>query len=371
MNQKRTDLATALLAAACILIDVVGGIVAQRLMLPLWLDSLGTVAAAYLMGPVSGAIVGVAGIVTSSILRGSTFAYGLTGAGIGIIVGLAARRGNFETVFGTLSCASLVTLVAVAISTPFNILLSGGMTSNPWGDAVIEFMQSMGVNRYLCYITGQFYLDFLDKVITLLALYGALRLYQRLRKRPQDEAVEAKDVTVETLCVLALALVVGLAAPNRAHAETGDLSEVAFYAATQTIYSSSNGLPCGEANDIAQTNDGVLWIGTYAGLYRYSGTEFRAMSEYESVRNVNCLYVDDIGRPTWSPPSRRSLRMTASSRTSTATYTATMQAPASRTTGCRSSSSTSTLLQQAPPRQSETRLRPSGAVTSPCSRVTT
>ena len=64
----------------------------------------------------------------------------------------------------------------------------------------------------------------------------------------------------------------------------------------QTVYSSNNGLPCGEANDIAQTNDGVLWIGTYAGLYRYNGREFRWVDNYESVRNVNCLYVDEEGR---------------------------------------------------------------------------
>ncbi|MCR5557747.1 MAG: hypothetical protein K6F75_09350 [Butyrivibrio sp.] len=64
----------------------------------------------------------------------------------------------------------------------------------------------------------------------------------------------------------------------------------------QSIYSSSNGLPCGEANAIAQTNDGVLWIGTYAGLYRYNGREFRWVDNYESVKNVNCLYVDEEGR---------------------------------------------------------------------------
>lgn len=289
MNQKRTDIAIALLAATCILVNVIGGAVAQSLSLPLWLDSFGTVFAAYLMGPVSGAIVGFAGSLTSSLLRDNSFLYGITGACIGIIVGLASRRGNFETVFGTLSCASLVTLVAVAISTPLNIVLAGGMTQNPWGDGVIEFMRAAGVNPYICYATGQFYLDFLDKVVTLLALFATLRLRGRVRRKP-------KDTKAEVLCMVALALVTGLLAPGTARADTRGMSAVDFYAATQTVYGSSNGLPCGEANDIAQTSDGVLWIGTYAGLYRYSGTEFKAMSDFESVRNVNCLFVDDEGR---------------------------------------------------------------------------
>ena len=64
----------------------------------------------------------------------------------------------------------------------------------------------------------------------------------------------------------------------------------------QTIYSSTNGLPCGEANDINITRDGIIWIGTYAGLYRYNGREFRWMDGFDSVRNVNCLYVDEEGR---------------------------------------------------------------------------
>lgn len=62
-----------------------------------------------------------------------------------------------------------------------------------------------------------------------------------------------------------------------------------------TVYSSDNGLPCGEANDIVQTKDGILWVGTYAGLYRYNGSEFRWM-DFDSVRNVNCLFADEEGR---------------------------------------------------------------------------
>ena len=64
----------------------------------------------------------------------------------------------------------------------------------------------------------------------------------------------------------------------------------------QTIYNDGNGLPGGKANDIAQTKDGILWVGTYGGLYRYNGSRFRWMNEYESVKNVNCLYTDEAGR---------------------------------------------------------------------------
>ena len=64
----------------------------------------------------------------------------------------------------------------------------------------------------------------------------------------------------------------------------------------QTVYNRENGLPGGCANDIAQTADGILWIGTYGGLYRYNGNEFQWMDEFESVKTVNCLYTDEEGR---------------------------------------------------------------------------
>ena len=96
--------------------------------------------------------------------------------------------------------------------------------------------------------------------------------------------------------VIILGLLLGLSVPESVKAQTGSGESTDYNDYVQSVYSSNNGLPCGEANDIAQTNDGVLWIGTYAGLYRYNGREFRWVDNYESVRNVNCLYVDEEGR---------------------------------------------------------------------------
>ncbi len=64
----------------------------------------------------------------------------------------------------------------------------------------------------------------------------------------------------------------------------------------QTIYSRQEGLSVGAANDIVSTADGILWIGTYAGLYRYNGTKFQLMNQFSSIKSVECLYVDDKDR---------------------------------------------------------------------------
>ena len=62
------------------------------------------------------------------------------------------------------------------------------------------------------------------------------------------------------------------------------------------VYNSRNGLPTSEANAIAQTGDGFIWIGAYAGLIRYDGNNFERIDDETGISNVRCLYVDSRDR---------------------------------------------------------------------------
>lgn len=62
------------------------------------------------------------------------------------------------------------------------------------------------------------------------------------------------------------------------------------------LYNNKNGMPTSEANVIAQTSDGFLWIGSYAGLIRYDGTTFERISPSTGIANVTCLYTDSSDR---------------------------------------------------------------------------
>ena len=292
-----------LVIAASLLLNYFGRILASMYNLPFWLDSTGTALSAYLYGPVVGAIVGATSNLIYHITVNSNPIYGLVSISIGIVVGIAARRKSLETFFGTLTTCMMVSITAMVVATPLNFLFKGGYTGNMWGDAVIGFLVERGVPEVLSKPVGQLYLEQLDKLITLLLLFlivKGLRLALRLirGKQPAPEAAEQKTEPVKMLALfLAVGLgLAGIAGGTRAAAEEEPKNESNYNDYVQTIYSSQNGLPCGEANDIAQTNDGILWIGTYAGLYRYNGREFRWMDNYESVRNVNCLYVDEEGR---------------------------------------------------------------------------
>ena len=62
------------------------------------------------------------------------------------------------------------------------------------------------------------------------------------------------------------------------------------------LYDNKSGLPTSEANAIAQTREGFIWIGTYSGLIRYDGNSFERIESIEGIRNVRCLFVDGQNR---------------------------------------------------------------------------
>ena len=62
------------------------------------------------------------------------------------------------------------------------------------------------------------------------------------------------------------------------------------------LYDNSNGLPTSEANVIAQTGEGFLWIGCYGGLIRYDGDAFVRIDSSTGITSVRSLCVDSRDR---------------------------------------------------------------------------
>ena len=292
-----------LMLAVCLAMNCYGSILADSLRLPVWLDSAGTVITAYMAGPFCGAVVGATTNLLLHLYQGEGWIYALVSVWIGIAVGFVSRRKQGRlTLFEALTLSGGVSIGSTAIATPLNLLLNGGSTGNIWGDAVISFLTEQGFREVPSVLIGQLYVEMLDKVVVMLLVYLLILLASLVlrRKRGGDEPEDgaehtAGDAARAAALLIAAGLCAGALAPGAARAEEkpGALS---FTDYVQTIYASQNGLPCGEANDIAQTRDGILWIGTYAGLYRYNGRTFQWMDHFDSVRNVNCLYVDEEGR---------------------------------------------------------------------------
>ena len=71
-----------------------------------------------------------------------------------------------------------------------------------------------------------------------------------------------------------------------------------FASYKETLFHSGNGLLSDEANAIAQSHDGYLWIGSYAGLMRYNGQSFQQMKDdyNQAIVRVSCMFEDSRQR---------------------------------------------------------------------------
>lgn len=272
-----------LFVAGCILINYFGKAFSDYLTLPMWLDSVGTVFAAYLFGPVCGAVVGATSNIMYCMHSQVSLFYGLTNLVVGIVVGICARKGFLKNLFGVLSTAFLVTVLSVLVSAPLNFILADGATGNVWGDGVASLLQELGCHARVSYIIGEFYLDFVDKVITMVILFVVVQIFQKRKKTRAQHKLEGKRVVS---CLLLFTFPAAFLSGSVVCAEnapsTQQAEEYNFHKYVQTVYNGENGLPGGSANDIVQAKDGILWIGTYGGLYRYSGNHFQWVNEQVS-----------------------------------------------------------------------------------------
>ena len=284
----------------CLFLNWGGDQIVSRLNWPVWLDSVGTMLAAYLLGPWCAAVIGATSNLLGHVLYGIPWYYALISILIALIAGFAARKKMLDTLLGTMTTGAIMAGAVAVAAYPINLILNNASTGNNWGDAVIGFLGEAGIPYWAGLFIGELYVELLDKLLILVIIYLIAKIVRLFRKNN----AESKEGSVSTAVkAMALLLAAGLSLSgmstfvSEARAEEKNTAtEINYNDFVQTIYSSTNGLPCGEANDIAITGDGIIWIGTYAGLYRYNGREFRWMDGFDSVRNVNRLYVDEEGR---------------------------------------------------------------------------
>lgn len=189
---KLSVLAIALIPIA-IGINYIGKLFAEVLRLPLWLDSIGTVLASMLAGPIVGAIAGlVNNIIFGLTVDPISFVYALTNMAIGIVVGVIAYSGWVKNIGRAIVLGIIVGFTAVLVSTPLNIIFWGGQTGNVWGDAVFAASMAAGFPLWLSSFFDEIVVDIPDKLIVVLISYAIVQGLPKNTKKlfRRDQKVE-------------------------------------------------------------------------------------------------------------------------------------------------------------------------------------
>ncbi len=285
-------------------LNLIGRIIADNVSIPLWLDSVGTIVATYMGGPIAGIIAAlvnlVYGIINSQALIYVVVSLIIAGAYIIVIYLGALER---------LSMAVLVSfpiaIISAIVSTPINMVLYDGSTGNVWGDTLRDMLTWRGMPAVVCAFSGEFALDLVDKQVCVLLAFLIIFL---LKKKYEPLKIMKKVGLLVLAFVMAFApavalfdekvdaSVVELENTNSADSDISIVSRSTVYSSnyTSVIYDNSNGLMSAEANAVAETEDGVIWIGSYAGLTKYDGASFEFVSN-PAVASVTTLFVDSRG----------------------------------------------------------------------------
>lgn len=110
-------------------VNIVGGMLAQTLKLPIFLDSIGTMLAAVILGPWLGALTGflsnfLQGLFTDPV----NIPFGIVNAVIGLVVGYLAKKRGFQDYLTPLFAGIILAILAPAVGTPIAVYLFGGVT---------------------------------------------------------------------------------------------------------------------------------------------------------------------------------------------------------------------------------------------------
>ena len=172
----RLSTAALVLIPVAIGINYIGKTIASLLHLPLWLDSIGTVLAAMLAGPIVGSLSGVINnIIYGLTLDPVSFAYAITSLFIGLVVGILAYKGWISSISKVFMIGLVVVIVAAVVSTPINIIFWGGTTGNIWGDALYTGAIANGIPTWLASFLDELVVDIPDKILTVLVSYLIFR----------------------------------------------------------------------------------------------------------------------------------------------------------------------------------------------------
>lgn len=192
----RFSTAALVLIPAAVGINYIGKLFAGVLKLPLWLDSIGTVLASMLAGPVIGAIAGaINNIIYGLTVDPISFVYGLTSIFIGLVAGVLAYKGWIASWSKAVVVGLAVGFTAVIVSTPINVAFWGGQTGNLWGDALFALVMAKTQSVWLASFLDELVVDLPDKLITVLLSYAIFRgLPNNLKQLYQnDNQIESLD----------------------------------------------------------------------------------------------------------------------------------------------------------------------------------
>lgn len=160
------------LIALAIVINIVGSYIALVLHLPIYLDSMGTIMTAILLGPFYGLFPGV----LSALITGMTsdiyaFYYMPVGIVLGVMTGFVFQKNKSNKLFVKSFCISVP---ASLISACITANVFGGITSSG-STMLVQLLAKTPLGLTLSCLIVQFFTDYFDRLLSLWLVFSVIK----------------------------------------------------------------------------------------------------------------------------------------------------------------------------------------------------
>lgn len=160
------------LIALAIVINIVGSYIALGFHLPIYLDSIGTIMTAILLGPFYGLFPGV----LSALITGMTsdiyaLYYMPVGVVLGIVTGLFFQKNKTNKLFVKAFCISVP---ASLISACITATIFGGITSSG-STMLVQLLAKTPLGLTLSCLIVQFFTDYFDRLLSLWLVFSVIK----------------------------------------------------------------------------------------------------------------------------------------------------------------------------------------------------
>ena len=269
-----------------IILNVLGRALANSLQLPIWFDMVGTFVAAYFAGIWGGIVAGVSNNLLIGLFNITDMVYSLTSVVAALVIHIFVKRGYMDSLLRAVVSTFWLGVICTVVSTPLNLILYDGYSGNIWGDTLVDMLRWYNMGDILSALAGDAVVEIIDKQVCVLAAYLVICAVRTIKKD------KGKSVQATVLGLATGVTVLFTMQPLQIRAQESEPFQNHMVA---KIYNNTNGMVSSEANTICETDDGYIWIGSYAGLTRYDGQDFEFIREGGLV-NVVAMMMDSRGR---------------------------------------------------------------------------
>ena len=269
-----------------IVLNVLGRTIAQKLNLPIWFDMIGTFVATYYAGLWGGILVGISNNVLSGIYDPTALVYSLTSVLAAVMMHYLVKKDYMNNPLKVIVASFWMGILCTVVSTPLNLIFYDGYSGNSWGDTLVDMLRWYDVPIALAAIAGEAVVEIVDKQVCVVAAYLLVFVLGHWKKKPEKQ--------VQNLALF-MVLCMGLFVAAQSFCVSAEEPEYQDSSFVRTVYDNTNGMVSSEANIICETDDGYIWIGSYAGLTKYDGNQFEFVREGGLV-NVVDMMTDSRGR---------------------------------------------------------------------------